>query len=91
MQHSYLRRAKSHDILTACQGNYAVSNFWFGIVDTLYSACGLGPAGAVFFFAGIVLVDFTTSFLFCQYVVLYFIAKAQYIVFLIRNTIHQLR
>ena len=90
MQHSYLRRAKSHDILTACQGNYAVSNFWVGIVDTLYSACGLGPAGAVFFFAGIVPVNSITSFCVCQYLVPLFLQKAQDIVVSVRNTVHQL-
>ena len=85
MQHSYLRRAKNHDILIACQGNYAVSNFWFGIVDTLYSACGLGPAGAVFFFAGIVLENSSTDPPFCQYIVRKIFLQPQYVVFLAKS------
>ena len=53
MQHSYLRRAKNRDILTACHRNNAMLELWFGIVDTLCSACGPPSTSAVFFLLGL--------------------------------------
>ena len=81
LQYPLLRRAKNHDILTACHRNNAMLGLWFGIVDTLCSACGPPSTSAVFFFAGIVLENSTTHSPFCQYIVYENISKTQHIVF----------